>query len=73
MAYSRRIYGRQTHNLRARRPWYAAVHTQQPPESQPAIVGDPDDLEGLAWESGYKLGGIKDYLNSDQPVLGLRA
>jgi hypothetical protein len=27
---------------------------------------------GLAWEAGYKPNGIKDYLNSDLPVLGLR-
>ncbi|KAJ5604839.1 hypothetical protein N7510_009993 [Penicillium lagena] len=42
------------------------------PDARPAIVGDPDDLEGLAWDSGYKPGGIKDYLDSDCPVLGLR-
>jgi hypothetical protein len=29
-------------------------------------------LEGLAWEPGYKPNGIKDYLTSDIPVLGLR-
>lgn len=42
------------------------------PDSRPAIVGDPDDLAELAWEPGYKSRGIKDYLTSDQPVLGLR-
>ncbi|KAF9883846.1 hypothetical protein FE257_002737 [Aspergillus nanangensis] len=42
------------------------------PETRPAIVGDPDVLEGLAWEPGYKPGGIKDYIDSDLPVLGLR-
>ncbi|KAL4863940.1 hypothetical protein BDV12DRAFT_20525 [Aspergillus spectabilis] len=42
------------------------------PDSRIAIVGDPDALEGLAWEPGYKPGGVKDYLTSDIPVLGLR-
>ncbi|PLN78519.1 hypothetical protein BDW42DRAFT_202109 [Aspergillus taichungensis] len=42
------------------------------PQPVPAIVGDPDDLEALAWEPGYKPGGISDYLTSDRPVLGLR-
>jgi hypothetical protein len=36
------------------------------------VVGDPDDLADLAWAPGYKPGGIKDYLTSDRPVLGLR-
>lgn len=42
------------------------------PDTRPAVVGDPDDLEDLAWEPEYKPGGIKDYLNNDRPVLGLR-
>ncbi|KEZ40218.1 hypothetical protein SAPIO_CDS9276 [Scedosporium apiospermum] len=42
------------------------------PSSRPAVVGDPDDLADLAWESGYQPGGIKDYLASDKLVLGLR-
>ncbi|KAF4447215.1 Transferase [Fusarium albosuccineum] len=42
------------------------------PGHRPAIVGDPDHLAGLAWEPGYKPGGIQDYLTSDRPVLGLR-
>ncbi|KAJ5764837.1 hypothetical protein N7520_004396 [Penicillium odoratum] len=42
------------------------------PETQPAIVSDPDQLQDLVWEPGYKSGGIQDYLNSDKPVLGLR-
>ncbi|KAJ5734371.1 Transferase [Penicillium malachiteum] len=42
------------------------------PDTKPAIVGNPDDLEDLVWESGYKSNGIKDYLTSDIPVLGLR-
>ncbi|BDD59162.1 hypothetical protein MPDQ_001954 [Monascus purpureus] len=42
------------------------------PTTWPAIVGDPDDLEDLAWGPSYKPGGINDYLNSDLPVLGLR-
>ena len=42
------------------------------PSSRPAVVGDPDDLEDLAWESGYQPGGVKDYLGSDKPVLGPR-
>jgi hypothetical protein len=36
------------------------------------VVGDPDDLAPLAWEPGYKPGGISDYLSADIPVLGLR-
>jgi hypothetical protein len=35
-------------------------------------VGDTDALAGLAWEPEYTPGGIKDYLTSDIPVLGLR-
>jgi hypothetical protein len=42
------------------------------PSTRPAVVGDPDELADLAWESGYKPGGISDYLTSDRPVLGLR-
>ncbi|KAK3389213.1 hypothetical protein B0H63DRAFT_95732 [Podospora didyma] len=42
------------------------------PSTRPAIVGDPDDLADLAWEAGYKPGGIADYIDSDRPVLGLR-
>jgi hypothetical protein len=42
------------------------------PSTKPAVVGDPDNLADLAWESGYKPNGIKDYLNKDRPVLGLR-
>ncbi|RFU72950.1 transferase [Trichoderma arundinaceum] len=42
------------------------------PTTRPAVVGDPDDLAGLAWKAGYKSGGISDYLTSDRPVLGLR-
>ncbi|KAJ5207223.1 hypothetical protein N7472_003671 [Penicillium cf. griseofulvum] len=53
------------------------LHTRQPsripkPQDRPCVVGDPDDLEGLAWEPGYKPNGINDYLTSDLPVLGLR-
>jgi hypothetical protein len=42
------------------------------PQDRPCVVGDPDALEGLAWEPGYKPNGINDYLTSDIPVLGLR-
>ncbi|KAM0254287.1 hypothetical protein ACHAQJ_006927 [Trichoderma viride] len=42
------------------------------PSIRPSVVGDPDDLADLAWEAGYKPGGISDYLISDHPVLGLR-
>ncbi|TVY31987.1 Transcriptional regulator [Lachnellula subtilissima] len=42
------------------------------PSTKPAVVGDPDDLVDIAWEPGYKPNGIKDYLNTDRPVLGLR-
>lgn len=42
------------------------------PQNRPCVVGDPDDLEDLAWEPGYKPNGINDYLTSDLPVLGLR-
>ncbi|KAL4734446.1 hypothetical protein BDV11DRAFT_54780 [Aspergillus similis] len=42
------------------------------PSPSPAIVGDPDTLESLAWEPGYTPNGINDYLTSDCPVLGLR-
>ncbi|KAJ5167927.1 Transferase [Penicillium canariense] len=42
------------------------------PTTRPAIVGDPDDLEDLAWGAEYKPGGINDYLDADIPVLGLR-
>ncbi|KAG9252705.1 uncharacterized protein F5Z01DRAFT_223297 [Emericellopsis atlantica] len=42
------------------------------PSTRPARVSDPDDLADLAWEPGYRPGGIKDYLTSDRPVLGLR-
>ncbi|KAI3109221.1 hypothetical protein CBS147333_5851 [Penicillium roqueforti] len=42
------------------------------PQDRPCVVSDPDDLEGLAWEPGYKPNGINDYLTSDLPVLGLR-
>ncbi|KAL2757319.1 hypothetical protein ACRALDRAFT_1067935 [Sodiomyces alcalophilus JCM 7366] len=42
------------------------------PSARPAVVGDPDDLVDLAWEPGYQPGGIKDYLTSNRPVLGLR-
>ncbi|KAL3463678.1 hypothetical protein BJX64DRAFT_256708 [Aspergillus heterothallicus] len=50
----------------------AASKIPKPDTQQPAIVGDPDALEGLAWEPGYKPNGINDYLTSDIPVLGLR-
>ncbi|KAL2816431.1 hypothetical protein BDW59DRAFT_177364 [Aspergillus cavernicola] len=50
----------------------AASRIPKPDPTRPAIVGDPDDLEGLAWEPGYKPNGIKDYLTSDRPALGLR-
>lgn len=42
------------------------------PSTCPGVVGDPDDLADLAWEPGYKPAGVKDYLGSDRPVLGLR-
>ncbi|KAJ5788143.1 Transferase [Penicillium paradoxum] len=42
------------------------------PQTRPCVVGDPDDLEGLAWEPGYKPNGINDYLTADIPVVGLR-
>jgi len=42
------------------------------PSLRPSIVGNPDDLASLAWESDYKPRGISDYLNNDKPVLGLR-
>ncbi|KAJ5895231.1 hypothetical protein N7495_006922 [Penicillium taxi] len=42
------------------------------PESRPAIVSDPDQLQDLAWGPDYQPGGIQDYLSSDKPVLGLR-
>ncbi|UKZ75596.1 hypothetical protein TrVFT333_003284 [Trichoderma virens FT-333] len=42
------------------------------PSSKPAVLGDPDDLADLAWETSYRPGGISDYLTSDRPVLGLR-
>ncbi|CBF87369.1 hypothetical protein AN9305.2 [Aspergillus nidulans FGSC A4] len=42
------------------------------PSPNPAIVGDPDALESLAWDPGYTPNGINDYLTSDRPVLGLR-
>ncbi|KAB5517537.1 hypothetical protein GE09DRAFT_1179227 [Coniochaeta sp. 2T2.1] len=42
------------------------------PSHRPAVVGDPDDLADLAWEPGDSPGGIKDYLNTHRPVLGLR-
>ncbi|KAI1080955.1 hypothetical protein F5B20DRAFT_579777 [Whalleya microplaca] len=42
------------------------------PSTRPAVVGDPDALATLAWDSGYSPAGIKDYLDSDLPVLGLR-
>ncbi|KAL4745155.1 hypothetical protein BDW72DRAFT_65217 [Aspergillus terricola var. indicus] len=42
------------------------------PSPSPAIVGDPDALESLAWEPGYTPNGINDYLTSNRPVLGLR-
>ncbi|KAK3321993.1 hypothetical protein B0H66DRAFT_514284 [Apodospora peruviana] len=42
------------------------------PSHRPAVVGDPDALADLAWESGYKPAGISDYLTADMPVLGLR-
>ncbi|KAL4981759.1 hypothetical protein BDW68DRAFT_73464 [Aspergillus falconensis] len=42
------------------------------PSAVPAIVGDPDALESMAWEAGYRPNGISDYLTSDRPVLGLR-
>ncbi|KAL4801848.1 hypothetical protein BDV18DRAFT_164662 [Aspergillus unguis] len=50
----------------------SASRIPRPSPEKPAIVGDPDDLEPLAWEPGYKPNGIQDYLTSDQPVLGLR-
>ncbi|KAL2809113.1 hypothetical protein BJX63DRAFT_406903 [Aspergillus granulosus] len=50
----------------------AASKIPKPNMRRPAIVGDPDALEGLAWEPGYVSGGIQDYLISDIPVLGLR-
>jgi hypothetical protein len=42
------------------------------PSDRPAVVGDPDLLADLAWENGYRPGGISDYLTSGMPVLGLR-
>ncbi|KAL4934873.1 hypothetical protein BDV06DRAFT_234997 [Aspergillus oleicola] len=52
----------------------AASKIPEPKLRQPSVVGDPDTLEGLAWEPGYKPGGINDYLTADKdiPVLGLR-
>ncbi|KAL3480812.1 hypothetical protein BJX99DRAFT_204988 [Aspergillus californicus] len=50
----------------------AASRIPKPDTTRPSIIADPDDLEDLAWEPGYKPNGIKDYLTSDRPVLGLR-
>ncbi|KAL4952948.1 hypothetical protein BDW69DRAFT_184956 [Aspergillus filifer] len=52
----------------------AASTIPSPGFQSPTVVGDPDFLEELAWEPGYKPGGINDYLNPDKdiPVLGLR-
>ncbi|KAL4799578.1 hypothetical protein BDV19DRAFT_261542 [Aspergillus venezuelensis] len=52
----------------------AASKVPSPKSQTPAVVSDPDLLESLAWEPGYKPGGIKDYLGNDKdtPVLGLR-
>ncbi|KAI9372958.1 hypothetical protein BJX61DRAFT_542156 [Aspergillus egyptiacus] len=50
----------------------AAARIPKPDPTRPAIVGDPDDLESLAWEPGYKPNGVSDYLTTDKPVLGLR-
>lgn len=38
----------------------------------PAVVADPDDLADLVWADGYRPSGIKDYIDTDAPVLGLR-
>ncbi|KAK1774874.1 hypothetical protein QBC45DRAFT_489402 [Copromyces sp. CBS 386.78] len=41
------------------------------PSDRPCVVGDPDLLADLAWETGYTPNGITDYLDIDKPVLGL--
>ncbi|KAL4969840.1 uncharacterized protein BDV14DRAFT_195372 [Aspergillus stella-maris] len=52
----------------------AASKIPSPSTQVPTVVGDPDALEEIAWEPGYKPGGINDYLQPDKdtPVLGLR-
>lgn len=42
------------------------------PSAVPAVVADPDDLADLVWADGYRPSGIKDYIDTDAPVLGLR-
>lgn len=42
------------------------------PSRVPAVVADPDDLADLVWADGYRPNGIKDYIDRDLPVLGLR-
>lgn len=42
------------------------------PSPVPAVVADPDDLDDLVWADGYRPNGIKDYIDTDAPVLGLR-
>ncbi|EGS23685.1 uncharacterized protein CTHT_0003820 [Thermochaetoides thermophila DSM 1495] len=42
------------------------------PSIRPSVVSDPDLLEDLVWEPGRRPNGIKDYLNTDLPVLGLK-
>ncbi|KAF7551753.1 hypothetical protein G7Z17_g4809 [Cylindrodendrum hubeiense] len=51
---------------------HSAASTIPSPSDRPAVVGNPDDLADLAYEPGYKPGGIQDYITSDIPVLGLR-
>ncbi|KAK9418093.1 hypothetical protein SUNI508_08522 [Seiridium unicorne] len=42
------------------------------PSTKPAVISDPDEFADLVWEPGYKPNGIKDYLDINRPVLGLR-
>ncbi|KAK7714556.1 hypothetical protein SLS63_011678 [Diaporthe eres] len=42
------------------------------PSKVPAVVADPGDLADLVWADGYRPNGLKDYIDTDAPVLGLR-
>ncbi|KAG6365959.1 hypothetical protein INS49_000135 [Diaporthe citri] len=42
------------------------------PSRVPAVLADPDDLADLVWADGYRPNGIKDYIDTDAPVLDLR-
>lgn len=42
------------------------------PSQVPAVIADPDELADLVWADGYRPNGIKDYIDTDAPVLGLR-